>query len=82
MDGYRSGHNGLDSKSSDGQPSVGSNPTPSANRDKCEPDPGVFRRGRVRICFFAKRLTSILRSMGGNRIISLKFSITALFSNI
>ena len=28
---YRSGHNGPDSKSGDGQPSVGSNPTRSAN---------------------------------------------------
>ena len=30
MEAYRSGHNGPDSKSGDGQPSVGSNPTHSA----------------------------------------------------
>ncbi len=30
MEAYRSGHNGPDSKSGDGQPSVGSNPTASA----------------------------------------------------
>ena len=30
MERYRSGHNGTDSKSVDGQPSVGSNPTRSA----------------------------------------------------
>ena len=30
MEAYRSGHNGTDSKSVDGQPSVGSNPTHSA----------------------------------------------------
>ena len=29
---YRSGHNGTDSKSVDGQPSVGSNPTVSAKK--------------------------------------------------
>ena len=34
MDRYRSGHNELDSKSSDGQPSVGSNPTLSAKCSK------------------------------------------------
>ncbi len=30
---YRSGHNGLDSKSGNGQPFVGSNPTRSANKN-------------------------------------------------
>ena len=30
VEAYRSGHNGPDSKSGDGQPSVGSNPTASA----------------------------------------------------
>ena len=34
MDRYRSGHNGTDSKSVDGQPSVGSNPTLSAKNPR------------------------------------------------
>ena len=29
----------------------GSNPSLSAIEDKCEPDPGVYSRGGVRICF-------------------------------
>ena len=57
MDRYRSGHNGPDSKSGDGQPSVGSNPTLSATLGRQQwisldaqkydspPEiPGVFRR--------------------------------------
>ena len=26
--------------------------TTCANEDKCEPDPGIYSRGRVRICFW------------------------------
>ena len=64
MERYRSGHNGTDSKSVDGQPSVGSNPTRSANKKnpanivfagfsrigagKSDPCPPQFRRDEER----------------------------------
>ena len=43
---YRSGHNGPDSKSGDGQPSVGSNPTASAQKDSPRKGAVLFEPGR------------------------------------
>ena len=64
MEWYRSGHNGPDSKSGDGQPSVGSNPTRSARM--------------IRICFDQMRILFLYKEFYERHTINLTISFSSL----